>query len=76
MYVWFVEVLDIRHNLSAQNRRKGKFIQLGVIYVELLVQLVLVITCLGGQFGINCPSAFLKIFVLVKRGQFQNFQKS
>ena len=24
-------------------------------------QLVLVITCLGGHFGINCPSAFLKI---------------
>ena len=24
-------------------------------------QLVLVITCLGGRFGINCPSAFLKI---------------
>ena len=23
--------------------------------------IVLVITCLGGRFGINCPSAFLKI---------------
>ena len=24
-------------------------------------QLVLVITCLGGQFGIKCPSAFWKL---------------
>ena len=28
----------------------------------LVHKLVLVITCLGGQFGIDCPSAFLKIF--------------
>ena len=26
-----------------------------------VIKLVLVITCLGGQFGINCPSGFLKI---------------
>ena len=26
--------------------------------------LVLVIICLGGQFGINCPSAFLKVLKL------------
>ena len=25
-------------------------------------EFVLVITCLGGRFGINCPSVFLKIF--------------
>ena len=31
---------------------------------------VVVITCLGGQFGINCLIAFLKIL------KFQNFQKS
>ena len=33
-------------------------------------QFVLVITCLEGQLGINCPSAFLKTL------KFQNFQKS
>ena len=30
------------------------------------VLLVLIITCLGGQFKINCPSAFLKIFTISK----------
>ena len=34
------------------------------------VWLVLVITCLGGKFGINCSSAFFKVL------KFQNVQKS
>ena len=37
--------------------------------------LVLVITCLRGRFGINCPSVFLKIFEIAREGQFQNFRK-
>ena len=31
-----------------------------------LIQLVLVLTCLRGRFGINCPCAFLKILKLPK----------
>ena len=38
--------------------------------------LVLVITCLRGRFGINCPSVFLKNFEIAREGQFQNFRKS
>ena len=30
------------------------------------IELVLIITCLGGWFGTNCPSAFLKILKLPK----------
>ena len=39
-------------------------------------QLVLVITCLGGRFGINCPSAFLKILILLEQneGNFKIFK--
>ena len=39
---------------------------------------VLLLTCLGGRLGINRRSAFLRMFEIsgVKRGQFQNFQKS
>ena len=39
--------------------------------MPLLLSLVLVMICLGGQFGINIPSAFLKILKLAK----QNFRK-
>ena len=31
------------------------------IFFEFILQFALVITCLGGQFRINCPKAFLKI---------------
>ena len=41
----------------------------------LIMKLVLVITCLGGQFGINCPSAFLKILWLPKLNE-GNFKYS
>ena len=39
-------------------------------------ELVLNITCLGGQFGINCPSAFLKILKLAEwnEGNFKIFK--
>ena len=36
------------------------------------VKLVLVITCLWGKFGINCPSAFLKI---LKKSSISKFSK-
>ena len=39
--------------------------------MPLLLSLGLVMTCLGGQFEINIPSAFLKILKLPK----QNFRK-
>ena len=40
------------------------------------ILLVLVITCLGSRFGINCPSAFLKILKLPKsnEGNFKIFK--
>ena len=31
------------------------------VHIKQYRQFVLVITCLGGRFGINCPSEFLKI---------------
>ena len=34
------------------------------IMASRISKLVLVITCLGGRFKINCPSAFLKILIL------------
>ena len=40
----------------------------GYLRVELYLferVLVIIITCLGGWFGIHCPSAFLKIFTWV-----------
>ena len=39
---------------------------------------VLVITCLRGRFGINCARVYFENFEIaqVKRGQFQDFQKS
>ena len=45
-------------------------------YNVLAKSIVLVITCLGGQFGINCPSTFLKILKLpeLKEGNFKNFE--
>ena len=44
-------------------------------------QLVLVITCLGGLFGINCPRAFLKILKLPEENggnlkMFQNHKRN
>ena len=33
---------------------------------DLIIELVLVITCLGGWFAINCPSKILKTFQLPK----------
>ena len=40
------------------------------------IEFVLVITCLAGQFGINCPSAFLKILKLSESnvGNFKIFK--
>ena len=46
------------------------------MWYKWLVELVLVITCLEGQFGINCPSAFLKILKLLEldKGNFKIFK--
>ena len=43
-----------------------------ILVAKSMYQVVLVITYLGGKFGINCPSTFLKILKLpeVKRRQF------
>ena len=38
-----------------------KLLQLQMRSCEIWEVLVLVVTCLGGRFEINCPSAFLKI---------------
>ena len=36
-----------------------------------LNMVLVVITCLGGQFVINCPSAFLKFFKYKNEGNFK-----
>ena len=48
------------------NGKEKKEIKIFSMSCNLLAksQLVLVITCLGGQFGINCPSVFLNILIL------------
>lgn len=42
----------------------------------LAIVLVLIITCLGGQFGTNCLSVFLKILKLseLNKGKFKIFK--
>ena len=46
-------------------------------FAQLELKLVLVITYLGGRFRINRPSALENFeFAQIKRGQFQNLQKS
>ena len=57
---------------TAINRKMMEVLKIDIhCNIKLKIKtVVLVITCLGGRFGINYPSKFLKIFV------FQNFQKS
>ena len=50
--------------------RKIFYLQFTVTNATHVLKLVLVLTCLGGQFRINCSSAFLKI---LKIWEFQNF---